>query len=445
MTVRAKSAGAWHPGQTKFKQGGAWGPATLYRKTAGVWQTDAPLVASAAPATLTVAGTGASPSTTAAKATPNGGVSPDSYAWTKVSGGDIVAATPGAASTTFAPGAALTQGETRTAVYKCTVTDSLGTEVDTGTVTISLTRWTQPVASVVPTSLSAVDSTAAKTTAATTASVASGTAPFAYAWTKVSGGAITITSPSASSTTFSASGLTAGESRTATFRCAVTDAHGLTSTANVSVAIGRTAATFNATASPSTLSASGASGSVTTASATASVSGGSGPYAYAWTKVSGAAINITSPSAASTTFGATGLAAGESRTATFRCTVTDSNGQTDATGTVSVTITSTASTGATYTPAAGTYNASDVGTVHYTVSASASVPWTWSASNTVGLSANVASGASGTSITFTMVAPLHSDRSTVITLQSGGKTWTLNLTAYASGGATSTSAIGGKR
>lgn len=66
---------------------------------------------------------------------------------------------------------------------------------------------------------------------------------------------------------------------------------------------------------------------VTSTVATATPTGGAGPYTYAWSRVSGAVLSITAPTNASTSFRTT-IEAGGSRTATYRCTVTDTNGLT---------------------------------------------------------------------------------------------------------------------
>lgn len=94
----------------------------------------------------------------------------------------------------------------------------------------------------------------------------------------------------------------------------------------------------------------------------------------------------------------------------------------------------------TYSPVAGTYTSSDVASTIYTVTASASVVWTWSATSSTGLTSSVASGGSATSIQFTLTATGSVDHATTITLTSGGKTWTLNLTAYADVSGTTTRA-----
>lgn len=63
---------------------------------------------------------------------------------------------------------------------------------------------------------------------------------------------------------------------------------------------------------------------VTSESVVVNATGGTGPYTYAWTRVSGdSAISATSPAAATTTFTATVPRDGE-RTGVWRCTVTDS-------------------------------------------------------------------------------------------------------------------------
>ncbi len=64
-----------------------------------------------------------------------------------------------------------------------------------------------------------------------------------------------------------------------------------------------------------------------------------GTVTYAWSKISGDVLTISSPSSASTYFIADGMADFESRTAVFRCTVSDS--QTTETVDISVTITLT--------------------------------------------------------------------------------------------------------
>jgi len=117
-----------------------------------------------------------------------------------------------------------------------------------------------------------------------------------YAWTKVSGGAATITSPSAATTTVT--GLAAG---TYVFKLSI---NGGASTANVTVLVNPEAP------SPPTANA-GTDQTVTLPTSTVTLDGTGSTGAitsYAWTEASGAVATINSPSAATTTV--TGLAAG---------------------------------------------------------------------------------------------------------------------------------------
>lgn len=86
---------------------------------------------------------------------------------------------------------------------------------------------------------------------------------------------------------------------------------------------------LTASASPLTLSTIDGSVNQTSASTTCTPSGGVAPYTYSWAfVVTDPGISITSPSSASTTFKANGMASSEIREATAQCTVTDSALQT---------------------------------------------------------------------------------------------------------------------
>lgn len=69
-------------------------------------------------------------------------------------------------------------------------------------------------------------------------------------------------------------------------------------------------------------------GSCTSDSITIIASGGSGSLTYSWSKVSGDTMTLSGSSSATTTFTAT-LALGGTKTAVYRCTVTDSLGTTN--------------------------------------------------------------------------------------------------------------------
>jgi len=72
------------------------------------------------------------------------------------------------------------------------------------------------------------------TTNSVTAVPSFGTGPYTYAWSHASGDTLTITSPTAASTTFSAF-LADGEQRNAIYQCVVTDSLSATGTGYVYV------------------------------------------------------------------------------------------------------------------------------------------------------------------------------------------------------------------
>jgi len=254
------------------------------------------------------------------------------FAWSRLSGSTSISAdSPSAATTAF------TATGVGSGVTVSFFNDTATTEIYTVDVPVDCTHGTGGSLSVSasPVSVSTNQDAASVTTSAVTASASGGSGGNSFAWAKQSGGSITADSPASATTTFSATGLTAGEARSAVFRCTVTDSS--TATAYVDVTVTITRAGFSVALSPTELSRFGAYSTQTTGGVTATAANGAGGYSYAWTKVSGDPITINSPSSATTTFTAAGLAYGETRSAIFRCTTTDLSAST-ATADISVVI-----------------------------------------------------------------------------------------------------------
>lgn len=176
------------------------------------------------------------------------------------------------------------------------------------------------------------------TTNAVVVTASGGITPYTYAWTKVSGDTLTISSASATSVTWSASG-TAPEIKAAVWKCSVTDAMGtVIDSVGVSVGVSFNVSTLAASLSSSTLTATlTGSGSLATSTITATPTGGTGPYTYLWSKVSGATVTPSSTTTAAITFSATGTAP-QTISAVWQCVVTDSTTSTANAGNVSISL-----------------------------------------------------------------------------------------------------------
>ncbi len=235
-----------------------------------------------------------------------------SYAWTKVSGG---AATLTNASSATLSLSALVAG---TYTFRLTVKDNAGA---TGTDDVVLTVKAATSTNKAPVASAGADKTITLPTSSTTLA-GSGTDSdgtiASYAWTKVSGGAATLTN--ASSATLSLSALVAG---TYTFRLTVKDNAGATGTDDVVLTVKAATSTNKAP-----IASAGADKTITLPTTSTTVSGtatdSDGTIAsYAWTKVSGGAVTLTNATKATVTL--TSLVAG---TYTFRLTVKDNAGAT---------------------------------------------------------------------------------------------------------------------
>jgi len=79
---------------------------------------------------------------------------------------------------------------------------------------------------------------------------------------------------------------------------------------------------YNAFATPAGALVNGPAGSLTSNLITINAVGGSEPYSYAWIKLSGDDVSISSTTNEAVTFSASG-SNGDEKSATYRCTITD--------------------------------------------------------------------------------------------------------------------------
>lgn len=169
----------------------------------------------------------------------SGGAEPFSTAFTWQSGGAGITIDSPTGSETELSIASISAGTTDSGTLLCTETDFYGQQA-TATCAVSVARATQPSPSASPTSLSVTSSSTPLTTSAVTVGVSGGVAPYTYAWTfhwisHSDSASYSINSPSSATTTFTASGMTAGNTDTGTGQCTVTDALGQQALANVPV------------------------------------------------------------------------------------------------------------------------------------------------------------------------------------------------------------------
>lgn len=255
------------------------------------------------------------------------GAGPYTFAWTWQSGGtDISIDSPSTSATTFT-GIGLTVGQELTGTALCTVTDAYGQQT-TCTVSVAITRATAVSATISPSSLESLSAATSQTTGSTTVTASGGIAPYIYAWGWHTGGpGISIVSPTAATTNFSASGMTQPTTRSGTAICTVTDSVGQQTQVTCSVEIICVSA-VTASVSPSSQSIASTAATQTTSVSTVTASGGSGTYTYAWTWISGGShLAINSPYSAATSFTGSSMSAGNAYSGTARCAITDGYGQ----------------------------------------------------------------------------------------------------------------------
>lgn len=269
----------------------------------------------------------------------SGGSGSYTYQWYWDSGDTsftIVSAT--SATTTFRRLVAL--DDNFTAYFFCTVTDTVtGFQNSTGFVTASVagtaaTAFSVSLSDYAPSAEVYASGTASVNVTATPSGGGGGNT---YAWSKVSGtGGFTASGTTTATLSLSKTYGGAG-SGSEYWMCTVTDQWGATAVNYTTVTLSCMAA-LSASASPSSVSGSTYTpGTATTGTATVTASGGSGGYSYSWAKVSGTTFTINASTSAATGFQKYYGSATSTETATYRCTVTDSQGHT-ATADVSVSL-----------------------------------------------------------------------------------------------------------
>jgi hypothetical protein len=178
--------------------------------------------------------TGNSASVTASA---SGGVSPYTYAWTRISGSTAITANSASAATTTFNVSSIADATTLEAVFRVTATDD-DLLTDTADVVVTFERSDTGVELGLTLDKSSVykfTTTTSSTTSSVTATRIGGQSPYSYAWTRISGStSITATAPSSRTTAFSATGLTVAGA-VAVFRCTVTDGASATATADCTV------------------------------------------------------------------------------------------------------------------------------------------------------------------------------------------------------------------
>lgn len=307
-----------------------------------------------------------------------GGKEPYNTVWARVSGASFTISTDGSTATFSG---SVTAGNTAVGVYRCTVTDDRGV-VAYDEVTVELTAEIPPLtASVSPPNASGSRTGSGSVSSNNvTVTASGGDGSYSYSWTKVSGQTLTVSNPTGPTTTFSHSNVPAGQTYEAVYRCTITDGGGRTTTVDVNVTLVANYAPLTASASPSSVSASSTSSTsqtLTTNQSTATATGGDGSYTYQWEHVSGTALTVVNPNSATTAFRTT-LSPGQSRSAVYRCKVTDGLGNVAYTNNVSVSINlSYPALGGSVSPSSGSGSRNGEGTCtsnSFTANGSGGVP-----------------------------------------------------------------------
>lgn len=233
MALSVKVAGTWRDSAPYVKVAGAWRQVVRVQvKVAGVWRDVlASASASASPGSASASDVGNGPFSTGwVSVSVSGGVGPFTYLWERVSGDVAISPHDANVSSVYFI-ASGTAPETKTAVWRCKVTDTgMGTTTYTGNVSVSIEFQASPPpfsASTDPDSVYGFHDISlgagTATTDSTTCTPINGSGSYSYLWEYVSGSvSIGCNNATAATTTFSSYFTTSGL-RTAVWRCKVTD------------------------------------------------------------------------------------------------------------------------------------------------------------------------------------------------------------------------------
>lgn len=126
MPLFAHKAGGWLQVTPWARKAGAWKMADISGRKSSAWKDSLASLAAGVDAPSLYAESQNTPTTDIATVTPSGGAAPFTYAWAFDStDGNILINSPSAAATSF-QGNGMAPGDTRNAIARCAVIDSLG-------------------------------------------------------------------------------------------------------------------------------------------------------------------------------------------------------------------------------------------------------------------------------------------------------------------------------
>jgi hypothetical protein len=249
-----------------------------------------------------------------------------SYAWTQTAG---TAVTLNSATTAQPNFVAPQNAAAATFTFQLIVTDNRGASSTPSSVTISVNGNAVPVANPGPAQTVASGATVTLVGASSTdpdGIIAS------YSWTQTAGSIVAMSSPNASTTTFTAP--VASTASTLTFQLIVTDNRGAASAAaSVTISISANLAPVANAGAPRTVG----SAAVVQLNGAASSDPDGTITAWSWTQLTGTAVTLSNANTATPGFTAP-VVSGVPATLSFRLVVTDNGGVSSAASTVTITV-----------------------------------------------------------------------------------------------------------